>query len=106
MSEEKYAFKMKLRPGMALEYKRRHEKIWPQLSTLLRHAGIRDYSIHLDRETNILFGVMWRKTDHDSEALAQTEIMRKWWDHMADIMEVNSDNQPVSSALETMFHLP
>ena len=31
MTGEKYAFKMKLNPGMAAEYKRRHDLIWPEL---------------------------------------------------------------------------
>ncbi|TIV48253.1 MAG: L-rhamnose mutarotase, partial [Mesorhizobium sp.] len=58
---EKYAFRMKLNPGMRAEYKRRHDEIWPELVVLLREAGISDYSIHLDEETNILFGVLWRR---------------------------------------------
>ena len=105
MSEEKYAFRMKLNPGMAQEYKRRHDEIWPELSLALRDAGVRDYSIHLDEETNILFGVMWRRTDHALDALAQTEIMRRWWDYMADIMETHANNEPVATPLETVFHM-
>ncbi|TIV23409.1 MAG: L-rhamnose mutarotase, partial [Mesorhizobium sp.] len=27
---EKYAFKMKLNPGMKAEYKRRHDESWPE----------------------------------------------------------------------------
>jgi L-rhamnose mutarotase len=105
MSEEKYAFKMKLNPGMAAEYKRRHDEIWPELEAALRDAGVRDYSIHLDRETDILFAVMWRRKDHALDALSGTEIMRRWWDHMADIMQTHPDNEPVSVPLETVFHL-
>ncbi|TIW02253.1 MAG: L-rhamnose mutarotase, partial [Mesorhizobium sp.] len=37
---EKYAFRMKLNPGMRAEYKRRHDEIWPELVVLLREAGI------------------------------------------------------------------
>ncbi|MEM7392058.1 MAG: L-rhamnose mutarotase, partial [Verrucomicrobiota bacterium] len=48
---EKYAFKMKLNPGCRAEYKKRHDEIWPELVTLLRDAGVSDYSIHLDEET-------------------------------------------------------
>ena len=59
---QKYAFKMQLNPGMEAEYKRRHDAIWPELVQLLKEAGISDYSIHLDRETNTLFGVLWRPT--------------------------------------------
>ena len=57
---EKYAFKMKLNPGCKDEYKKRHDEIWPELVTLLKKAGVSDYSIYLDEETNILFGVLWR----------------------------------------------
>lgn len=105
MNEEKYAFKMKLNPDMVEEYQCRHAEIWPELSDALRKAGVRDYSIHLDQETNILFAVMWRRSDHSLDALAQTEIMQKWWDHMADIMQTHPDNQPMITVLKTVFHL-
>ena len=45
---------------MEAEYRRRHDEIWPELVALLKEAGVSDYSIHLDRETNTLFGVLWR----------------------------------------------
>lgn len=106
MDEEKFAFKMKLNPGMAEEYRRRHDEIWPELEQALRDAGVRDYSIHLDTETDILFAVMWRHTDHGLDALGQTPLMRRWWDYMADIMEARPDNEPVSTPLQPMFHMP
>lgn len=102
---EKYAFKMMLNPGMAEEYKRRHAAIWPELAALLKEAGVSDYSIHLDPETNVLFGVLWRTGDHKMGALPNHPVMRRWWDHMADIMQVKPDNEPVAVPLVTMFHL-
>ena len=36
---EKHAFKMHLNPGMAAEYKRRHDEIFPELVDLLHEAG-------------------------------------------------------------------
>ena len=36
---------------------------------------------------------------------ADTAINRKWWDFMADIMETNPDNSPVSVDLHEVFHL-
>jgi L-rhamnose mutarotase len=103
---EKYAFKMKLNPGMAAEYKRRHDAIWPELVALLRDAGISDYSIYLDAETNILFGVLWRRSDHTMDTLADSPVMRRWWEHMRDIMETRPDVVPVESPLAPMFHMP
>lgn len=106
MSEfEKYAFKMKLFPGMEAEYKKRHDEIWPELVTLLHEAGVSDYSIHLDHETNILFGVLTRPKNHGMAALPAQPVMKKWWAHMADIMESNPDNSPVATDLVTVFHL-
>ena len=35
----------------------------------------------------------------------ETEICKKWWKYMADIMETNSDNSPVTIELKEMFHL-
>ena len=102
---EKYAFKMKLNPGRAEEYKRRHDAIWPELVQLLRGAGVRDYSIHLDPETNILFATLWRPEDHGMDALPQTDIMQRWWAMMADIMETADDNEPVATPLVPMFHM-
>ena len=32
-------------------------------------------------------------------------ITQKWWDMMADIMDVNPDNSPISIPLQEVFHL-
>ena len=80
------AFKMYLKPGCEAEYEKRHAAIWPELKALLSKNGVSDYSIYWDKETN-------------------TEIVQKWWDYMADIMEVNPDNSPVSIPLPEVFHM-
>lgn len=103
---EKFAFKMQLNPGCAAEYKARHDAIWPELVTLLKEAGISDYSIHLDEETHTLFGVLWRRDDHSMDALPETEVMQRWWAHMADIMETLPDNKPVVVPLTPVFYMP
>lgn len=102
---EKYAFKMKLRPGMKAEYQKRHDEIWPSLIALLKQAGVSDYSIHLDEETNILFGVLWRRDDHGMDDLPSHPVMQRWWADMADLMETKPDNEPVAVPLETVFHM-
>ena len=103
---EKYAFKMKLNPGMRVEYQKRHDEIWPELTALLKEAGVSDYSIFLDEQTNILFGVLWRKDGHGMDELPRHPVMQRWWAHMADIMATHPDNEPVAVPLIPMFHLP
>lgn len=102
---EKYAFRMRLHPGMEEEYRRRHDAIWPDLVALLKDAGVEDYSIHLDRETNLLFGVLWRRADHGMDDLPSHPVMRRWWAHMADIMETHPDGAPVAVPLIPVFHM-
>lgn len=101
----KHAFRMTLNPGAADEYRRRHDAIWPELVTLLHRAGISDYSIHLDPETNALFGMLSRPADHRMDDLPLDPVMRRWWAHMADIMVTHPDGAPVAVPLIPMFYL-
>ena len=101
---EKVAFKMYLKNGCEEEYKKRHREIWPELSLLLKDAGIKEYSIFWDKETNILFAVQ-AVGEHTSQDMGANEIVQKWWRYMADLMETNMDYSPVSDPLQLVFHL-
>ncbi|MDD7985322.1 L-rhamnose mutarotase [Lentisphaera marina] len=100
---QRVAFKMQLKPGFENEYKKRHDEIWPELSQALSNAGISDYSIFLDEESLSLFAVQKLSAHNSAKELPQTEIVKKWWDYMADIMETNPDNSPVCIELKEMF---
>ena len=103
---KRFAFKMLLKPGCEKEYARRHAAIWPELVEMIKKAGVCNYSIYWDKETNILFGYQECTSDVNSQDTSDVDpITQKWWDMMADIMEVNPDNSPVSIPLEEMFHL-
>mgnify|MGYP000710340688 CR=1 FL=1 len=103
---ERHVFRMRLNPGMEAEYTRRHDEIWPELVELLHEAGVSDYSIHLDPETNLLIGVLTRPADHTMDNLPNHPVMQKWWAHVADIMETAPDNSPLAMSLTRVFHLP
>lgn len=102
---ETIAFTMQLKPGFEAEYKRRHDEIWPELSVLLHQAGVSDYSIFLDPQTLVLFGVLKRTKDHGMADLPNHAIMKKWWAYMADIMDTNPDNSPVVKDLTPVFYM-
>lgn len=99
------AFKMYLNEGQKDEYIKRHDEIWPELKQLLKDAGVSEYSIFLDEETNILFAFQKVSGDGGSQDLGQTEIVQKWWAYMKDIMKSNPDNSPVSIPLEEVFYM-
>lgn len=102
---QRIAFKMYLNEGQMEEYKKRHDQIWPELKKLLKETGVSEYSIFLDDETNTLFAFQKVSGEGGSQNLGQTEIVKKWWKFMADIMKTNADNSPVSVPLEEVFYL-
>jgi L-rhamnose mutarotase len=102
---EVLAFKMKLLPGNANEYKKRHDLIWPELKSLLKEHGISDYSIFLDEESHFLFGKMTVDNISSLKSLPESKVMKKWWSYMKDIMVTNEDDSPVSIPLKQVFFM-
>ena len=100
-----YAWVLEVRRGYEDEYKKRHDEIWPELARLLKEAGVSDYSIFLDLETNTLFAVQ-KQAGQSSQDLGSTAIVQEWWAYMADIMDTNPDNSPVTVPLKEVFYLP
>ena len=96
---------MYLKEGQKDEYIRRHNEVWPEVADLLKKAGVREYSIFLDEKSHTLFAMQTISSNKGSQSLGHQEIIQKWWDYMADIMEVNTDNSPVSEELEEVFYL-
>ena len=99
------AFKMHLNPGQKEEYIKRHNEIWPELKVLLKEAGVSEYSIFLDEETNTLFAFQKVSGDGGSQDLGQTETVKKWWKFMSDIMVTSPDNSPLTTELEEVFYM-
>ncbi len=99
------AFKMKLKKGFEKEYERRHNLLWPEMKQLLHDSGVSDYTIFLDEETGTLFAYQLSATENGSQDLGDNPVVQKWWHYMADIMEVNPDESPVSIPLHEVFHL-
>ena len=100
------AFGMTLFPAKAAEYRKRHDDVFPELAKALKDAGVSDYSIWLDLDSYHLFGVSTRADDHSLDKLPDTEIVKRWWVHMADIMATDADNVPVQIPMKKVFYLP
>ena len=99
------AFRMQLKPGMAAEYRARHDAIWPELSALLREAGISDYWIFLDEETGALFATLELAEQNQRDTLPAHSVMQRWWESMAPLMETQANNRPLEWPLTPMFHM-
>lgn len=102
----RFAFKMRLKVGYEDEYEKRHAAIWPELVDMIHEQGVANYSIYWDKDTNILFGYQECNGNGSSQDNSDTDpITQKWWDMMADIMETNPDNSPITTPLREVFHL-
>jgi L-rhamnose mutarotase len=98
-------FIMYLNPGCEEEYRKRHDKLWPELEEALKSHGVHNYSISLCRETNQLFGYAEIESEERWNAIARTEACQKWWKYMGDIMATNPDSSPKSKDLVEVFYL-
>ena len=76
----------------------------PEILQLLKETGVSDYSIFLDEETDLLFAVQKVSGESNSQQLGHVEVQQRWWSYMADIMEVNPDDSPISIPLSEVFH--
>lgn len=102
---ETIAFRMRIDPAHAAEYRRRHDAIWPELATELLAAGVIDYRIFADPETGCLFAVLTREQHHRMDALSANPVMRRWWTMMDDLMPTGADGAPWTRPLDQVFQI-
>jgi len=96
---------MRVNPGQEAEYTRRHNPIWAELEEVLRQHGVHRYSIFLDPETHDLFAYAEIESEERWQALASTEVCRRWWRSMRELMPSNPDDSPQARGLREVFHL-
>jgi len=99
------AFRMHVNPDAHAEYERRHRPIWEELETTLKDHGVTSYSIFLEPESNQLFGYAEIDSEERWAAIAGTDVCKRWWAFMKDVMPTNPDNSPVSTDLLEVFHI-
>ena len=98
------AFVMQVHPDMHEEYQRRHDPIWPELAETLKAHGAHHYNIFLDAPRSLLFAVVEIESEARWQAVAETEVCRRWWRSMSEIMPSNPDHSPVSAELRSVFY--
>ena len=99
------AFRMAVHAGREAEYQRRHSPIWPELEAVLKAHGVHDYSIFLDETDGSLFAYVEVEDEARWDAIASTDVCRRWWAHMRALMPTNPDDSPRSVTLREVFHI-
>ena len=104
---KRVAFLLKVKADRIEEYKKRHEKVWPEMLQALRETGWHNYSLFM-RDDGLLFGYL--ETEDFEKALAGMagrEVNTKWQSEMAPFFERLDGKRPDEGLLrlEEVFHL-
>lgn len=96
---------MKLSPGKAAEYTRRHNPVWPEMAAALKAGGVHNYSIFHLPSTGQLFAYLEIEDHARWAAVGRADVGQRWRKHMSELLETNPDLSPVSDTLTEVFHL-
>lgn len=99
------AFVMQVDPGKHDEYIKRHNPIWPELEIVLKSHGVNSYSIFLDSRSSQLYAYAEIEDHSMWERISKTDVCKRWWHHMNEIMPSNEDFSPISHTLQEVFHI-
>jgi len=104
---KRYAFMLRLRPGVAPAYEEAHRSVWPEMLALLKSAGISEYSIYRRDELLILalrakdFEATWSKIENDPVNLRWQAAMAPYFAPSEGLRA--GERFPM---LEEVFYLP
>lgn len=100
-------FTLQVDPALVGEYRRRHERVWPEMLHALRDTGWRDYSLHI-RDDGLLVGTLLTEDlAAAQDAMDATEVNARWQAEMAPFFTGIGGAAPDRglTVLEEVFHL-
>jgi L-rhamnose mutarotase len=103
----RYCFCLQVKPDRLDEYVERHRDVWPDMQAALRDSGWHNYSLFL-RDDGLLIGyVEADDLEAAQQAMAATEVNKRWQAQMADYF-TGIDGRPPDESfllLREIFHL-
>jgi L-rhamnose mutarotase len=101
------AFLIQTKPGMAAEYQKRHNPIWPDLEKALKNYGASNYSIFLHEDSGTLFGYLEIEDEEEYGLITETDVCQRWWKYMTEVLICESDESQKAKEeiLKEVFHL-
>lgn len=103
---ERYAWKAVIKPGMLEEYRRRHDNIWPELKTLLKEAGICNYTIWNTGDELFGYYECEKGAEFAARTQAESAVVDRWNEYMKDVMVMELDPETgAQPKLTQVFYL-
>ena len=93
-------FVMKLKPGCAEEYKRRHDELWPELDELMKRNSV---NMVIYRHGELLFGFSTCPSKAEWDNCGKNPLTPKWDKYMAEVMEADEQGNLYFEELPASF---
>ena len=106
MTMSRVVFALRLPRENVAEYTARHDAMWPDLREAITAQGGHNFTIYAAPSMDCVFGVVDVESIPEWSAGASSELTRKWWRYMSEVMPTNPDYSPVEIPLSTVFHQP
>lgn len=79
---KRVCFTLRIRPGKVDDYLAAHE-VWPEMRAAISAAGMRNYSIFIDRKKALAVGYFEAEDPEKSlRELGKTDVNARWQAHM------------------------
>jgi L-rhamnose mutarotase len=103
----RYCFLLRVRPDRMEEYRRRHEKVWPEMLSALADTGWRNYSLFLGDDGLLVGYVEADDLQASLAAMARTDVNTRWQAEMAPFFAGLEGRGPDEGLvlLDEIFHL-
>ena len=103
---ERYAWKAAIKSCKRAEYIRRHDELWPEMKSVLKEAGIVNYSIWLDGEEVFGYYECEKGAAYAARIQAESPVVERWNEFMKDVMDMTMDEKTgAQPLLEEVFYL-
>jgi len=103
---ERMAWNGRIKPGKKAEYIKRHDEIWPEMTALLKEAGISNYTIFLSGDDLFGYYECEKGIEFAEKTQADSAVVESWNEYMSDVLELTMD--PVTGAqpkMEIVFRM-
>ena len=88
---ERMAWTGRIKNGKKAEYIKRHDEIWPEMTELLKSAGICNYTIFNTGDTLFGYYECEKGLAYAQRVQAESAVVDRWNAYMADILELEMD---------------
>lgn len=102
---ERACFTFEIYPGQEVEYKRRHDEIWPELVAELKKAGVNNYTLFRRGQRIIAYCECEPDAATAFAAVGRTEVNQRWSEWFEDVIVDLTDESGDLRWAEEVWHL-